>query len=255
MSESPQAPSGAERKATLEDLLAGGRAVSVEAEPVQEESSAMFTLAFHERQLGGVSEQCWSCAAVPFQIPTQKQDRMVLQANIDGVISECRIPSTGRLYVVGAAGTVVHTIDYTVPSVRSTVMDKIAQPAVNPKGPQIGLVRSEALSTDEFPGYEDLPAERWVQLNKSTETYVVQVKLLKVKPADVYRSISRGEYFVYTPTSILLRPPVKATVAKAESPGAVPVPDSTVRAKATFMGAEAGAARYGNADINSVRNL
>lgn len=261
----------AERKGSHRELPPQSRSVSVEATDQDEETPAleeapapqkdgnisspdsMFSLAFHERQLSGISEDYWSVATIPFQVPTYKENRMVLRAPVDQIIRECRIPSTGRLYIIGAGGTVVHTLDYTIPSVRSKIMDQVARP-VTTSGPQIGLVRTEELTPDEFPGYDGLPSEQWIQLNPSTDEYVVQVKVLKVKPADIYRSISRGEYFVYTPTSVLLRPPV-ATPAAAKEATTAPSAESTIRAMATFVGAAAGGTKYGNSDINSVRDL
>lgn len=219
---------------------------------VNQPPEIMFSLAFHERQLGGISEDYWSVATVPFQAPTYKENRMVLRAPVDQTIRECRIPSTGRLYIIGAGGTVVHTLDYAVPSVRSKIMDQVARPVAT-AGPQIGLVRTEELTSDEFPGYDELPSERWIQLNPSTDRYVVQIKVLKMKPVDIYRSISRGEYFVYAPTSIVLRPPVTAPAANAAAGEAAA--ESTIHTSATFVGAAAGSTKHGNSDINSVQNL
>jgi hypothetical protein len=246
----------------VDHSLTTSRPVSVEADneppaldpnpPVADTTTspdAMFTLAFHERY----SEEYWSVATIPFQVPSYKEERMVLRASADQIIMECRIPSSGRLYIVGAGGIVVHTIDYTIPSVRSKIMDQITRPNTT-SGPQIGLVRTEELSLDEFPGYDELPPVRWIQLNPSTDEYVVQIKVLKVKPVDRYRSISRGNYFIYTPTSIVLRPPVAQPAATAEifAPG-----DAAVRAMATVVGITTGpeGAKYGNTDINSVRDL
>jgi hypothetical protein len=193
----------------------------------------MFVLAFHERDS---RNQCWSSAPIPLQAPSYKEGRLVLNADLSGDISKNRIPSTGRLDVVGAAGAIVHTLDYSIPSAaRVTDCDR-------------------EHSLGEFPGYEDLPEEKWFQLNPPTDPYTVQIKAKKMRPVDACRSFNRGEYFVYTPVRIVLRPP-----ARSESEHRQASPTSL--ALATLLGTAPGPkafappGRTDRADIELLKDL
>ena len=171
---------------------------------VAQGDTPMFVIVFHELQVPGVSEQYWSSAPVPLQVSRIKEQRAVLNADLSGDISERRIPATGRAYVVEPAGTVVHSFDYDIPSV--------ARSADN--------IKTRGIA--DFPGYADLPTSKWFQLNPSTDSHTIQVKMRKVEPCDVLQSISRGTYFVYTPIKMILRPPVSIT----PTPIAGPTPTS-----------------------------
>ncbi len=45
--------------------------------------------------------------------------------------------------------------------------------------------------------YNNLPDEQWIQLNSLDDLFIIQVKLRKINPTHKYKSLSRGEYWVY----------------------------------------------------------
>lgn len=45
--------------------------------------------------------------------------------------------------------------------------------------------------------YNDLPDIQWIQLNSRDDLFIIQVKLRKINPTHKYKSLSRGEYWVY----------------------------------------------------------
>jgi hypothetical protein len=49
----------------------------------------------------------------------------------------------------------------------------------------------------EFPDYSSHPAELWVQLNQTTDPFVIQLKLTKMPPEDVFRDLAGGAYYIY----------------------------------------------------------
>lgn len=168
----------------------------------------MHTIIFHERQLHGVSENHWTSVDVPYQVPEVQKGRLVLKATVGDAKGD-RIPSTGRIYVKGSKNQVLHTIDYVVPSVRSASLDAANMGKVDISPTRcMGIMRVGKPSLGDFPGYDDLPASKWFQLNPQTDPYVVQVLLEKVAPSDIMRSMSRGEYFVYELSKVVLRPPI-----------------------------------------------
>ena len=114
-------------------------------------------------------------------------------------------------------------------STRSTTIPHVSS-AVMSASSGFGMVRVSAPPLDEFPAYGALEKKKWFQLNPTTDPYTVQLHMVKLPPDDVYRSISRGEYFVYSPVGLVLRPP--ASMAGPSSPSV---------ATATLIGTAAAA--------------
>lgn len=165
-------------------------------------AGSMLTLVFYERQLTGISKQHWTTIPILHQVPSLDKDgRAILRAAVDTNIVWDRIPATGRVFIVRPDETVMHVVDYTIPSARSVVMDQTtAQMSI----PGVGVMRVAA-PVDDFPDYAAMPDEPWFQLNAATDPFVIQIKAKKVAPEDIFRSISRGEYFVYAPTKVFVR--------------------------------------------------
>lgn len=202
---------------------------------------SMFTVAFHERQIKGVSEQPWAMIPVPFQVPSMdsKSGRPILKGSVNAETACFRIPAKGRAYIIGAGATVVHSFDYTIPHVSSTAMPTL--PASSGTTPGFGMMRTGKPALSEFPGYEALEKTKWFQLNPTTDPYTVQVRMTKLPPEDIYRSISRGEYFVYSPIDLALRPPVAMAAVSYPAPAPTPAPTSKF-ATATLIGATSATA-------------
>jgi len=128
-----------------------------------------------------------------------------------------RIPAAGLLslfFMDTCVAEFRYGEDGSIPTVRSATID-----AINPTAELAGISAAgdrsagfcraampeglEAVEAD-FAGYSALPAEKWVQLNTTSDAFTVQVRLRKMPPADAHRDMEAGVYYVYGVDSLVI---------------------------------------------------
>lgn len=175
------------------------------AEGAAASGEPLFSLDVHEIKQIGTAADPWVTLPVPAGTSASKKNGRVVLSVVYGAPQ--RIPARGH-YVLKMVGAPVLRFEFGgIPTVRSKTIDtdpmpqEIAAMAAE-FGRPIGLCRTAMPSAPaeieaDFPGYGALPEEKWVQLNPTTELYVVQLKLRKMAPVDVHRDLGAGLFYVY----------------------------------------------------------
>ena len=168
----------------------------------------LFSAEFREIKQIGIAADPWVTFEIPRGTRAQaKSGRTVYSTTFD---EPRRIPAAGHVTVnFRDKPALVFKYGDTSPviaTVRSKAVDTDAPPA-NIKalgyaaGRPIGLCRVKMPTGDEFKsdfeGFDNLPDEKWLQLNNSEDRFTIQVKLKKMLPEDVYRDLGGGAFYVY----------------------------------------------------------
>jgi hypothetical protein len=193
---------------------------------------AHLELDFYEYRpdIGMVIERVWYTARLPLSEAKERRDagRPYVAINITSPAALSRIPCEGYLVItrVGEEGgrDQLTTIIYGgVPTVKSAEIEA-DEPSAEMIGRMarrgahaMGLVRAgnkgcfvgrpDDEIENDFKGYTACPAETWVQIGKTSEPFVVQVKLQKAAPIDTERSLALGTFFIYHPARVVVTLP------------------------------------------------
>ncbi len=166
----------------------------------------MYRIKFHELQLRGVGGN----AIVEIIIDQNKDDMMRdIKQNRFRFISkydtEIPIPARGVIIIQINMGKSIGYVcmtsfTYCIPHVISS------QPfdfEIIEKG-VIPVPQFREVEESEFKEYNNLKDKQWITLNCINDPIVIQIKLEKIKPFYLFQSVSRGEYWIYKVTKIVL---------------------------------------------------
>jgi hypothetical protein len=179
------------------DLASIADALAAEAE------NPLFSADIYEIKERGTAANKWETLVIPAGArgSKDKNNRFFFSHTYP---APRRIPANGEV-TLRCKGDPVHSFEYRgrIPSVRSTNEEvNTLPPDLVAAGLTGGMVRlagpqgPHAIEA-EFPGYDSHPAELWVQLNQTTDPFVIQLKLTKMPPEDVFRDLAGGAYYIY----------------------------------------------------------
>lgn len=110
------------------------------------------------------------------------------------------LPVSGSI-VVTRGGAEVLRAGYRLGGPRLTSARVDAVTRASPLQGNGGPVRLAPLTDeevrDEFPGWGRLPGVRWLRAGPETADCFVQLRLVKIRPNDLYRDFQSGEYYPY----------------------------------------------------------
>jgi hypothetical protein len=166
----------------------------------------MFAVQIYERTAKGVSEELWTeypVPAAPAGSPL-KDGRVVSSADSPW---PQKLPVAGRL-IVTLSGKEVLRSDFELDGPPLISPKTEASRAGLPPGFEgAGLVRIKPRSGDEiaeeFAGFAELPDVRWLRVGPlkgpsgEPAGHVVQLRLVKETPNDMFRDFQSGAYYVY----------------------------------------------------------
>ena len=169
-----------------------------------------FTLSLYEvKQLGDAAASGDAMATVAIEewlrvshtgTPVEKNGRLVYSINLESPVP---VPTFSLVKLQRERSTVLERIAAGMVPGLAAATDRTPKTVrAGSVGYQMELSETNAAMTParlkaEFPGYADLPDEKWVQLNPETDPFVVQLKLRKTPPRDIWKCFSRGDYYVY----------------------------------------------------------
>lgn len=179
-----------------------------------------FRIKFYEVQLQGIIGQHPVTTIYLNQnktiMPVKNQTKIRYIYKCD---EEIPIPAKGVIMIEMNLGTVryprhfyVTSFTYCIPHVTSNKSSnfKIVKHQNDDDG-KISFIENiipdpifREVEESEFKEYIKLKDKCWVTLNPISEPIVIQLKLKKIKPQYLYYSVSRGEYWVYKITKIVI---------------------------------------------------
>ena len=165
-----------------------------------------YRIRFHELQLQGIGQN-----AINEIIINQTKDHMVrdVEKNRFRFISksdtEIPIPARGVVIIemdMGSSNGYITTTTFTycIPYVTSNKSHdfEIVEGGILP------IPQFREVEESEFKEYNNLKDKYWITLNCTSDPIVIQVQLKKIKPFYLCQSVSRGEYWVYKATKLVL---------------------------------------------------
>lgn len=165
-----------------------------------------YRIKFHELQLQGIGQN-----AINEIIIDQTKDHMVrdVEQNRFRFISKCDteipIPARGVVIIemdMGSSNGYITTTTFTycIPFVTSSKSPdfKIIEGGILP------IPEFREVDESEFKEYNNLKDKCWITLNHTNDPIVIQIRLKKIKPFYLCQSVSRGEYWIYKATKLVL---------------------------------------------------
>lgn len=155
----------------------------------------MFAVSVYEKSGSKLSGEVWVGWDFPLGHREHPNGREVSSHRVDW---QTYFPSRGRVEVTLDGATVLREdYDLCLPPLTSAAQHQ-------PAGEGIGMVRLR-MDPKELAHYAELPETRWLQIGPPSGRHVLQIKLAKIEPSDMFRDFSSGEYYVYGATRVVVQ--------------------------------------------------